>query len=113
MEVLSIGANPVCIVDALSVEPEPLGAEILVGIREEAAKVGLDPKLAVTGSTEKNFIVEQTGIGVTVIGCCEKELLRIGTSKPNDIVAAIGIPCVAEQVLPAEKVAELRKRLML
>jgi len=67
--------------------------------------------LAVTGSTEKNIAVEQTGIGVTVIGACGKEQLRIGTSNPNDIVVAIGVPSVAEEVLPAEregKIADTR-----
>lgn len=109
MEVISAGATPLCIVDALGVEPCPLGAEILAGIREEAALAGLDPDQAVTGSTEKNIIVEQTGIGVTVIGTCQKEQLKIGTSQPDDIVAAIGLPSVGAQVLPAEsegKIAE-------
>ncbi len=103
MEVLSVGANPVCVVDALGVEPAPLGAEILAGIREESEHAGLDPELAVTGSTEKNIVVEQTGIGVTVIGTCQKDQLKIGTSQPNDFVAAIGLPSVGDQVLPAEK----------
>jgi hypothetical protein len=102
MEVLSVGATPICIVDALGVEPAPLGAEILAGIREEATLAGLNPDLAVTGSTEKNIIVEQTGIGVTVIGTCQKEQLNIGTSQPEDLVVAIGLPCVGAQVLPAE-----------
>jgi hypothetical protein len=103
MEVLSVGANPICVVDALGVEPKPTGAEILKGIRDEAEKAGLDRKLAVTGSTEKNIVVEQTGIGVTVIGICKKGQLRIGTSLPTDIVVALGIPCVGDEVVPAEK----------
>jgi hypothetical protein len=109
IEVLSVGATPICIVDALGVEPAPLGAEILAGIREEAALAGLDQDLAVTGSTEKNMIVEQTGIGVTVIGTCQKEQLNIGTSQPKDLVVAVGLPSVGEQVLSAEsegKIAE-------
>lgn len=103
MEVLSVGADPICIVDTLGVEPEPLGAEILTGIRDEAVKAGLDPKLAVTGSTEKNIVVEQTGIGVTVVGVCAAQQLKIGTSKPHDVIAAIGIPSVAGQVISGEK----------
>lgn len=101
MEVFSVGAAPVCVVDALGVEPSPLGAEILAGIREETKLAGLDPNLAVTGSTEKNIIVEQTGIGVTAIGICQRNQLKIGTSQPEDIVAAIGLPSVGDQVLPA------------
>lgn len=109
MEVLAVGAKLACIVDALGVEPEPTGAEILKGIRAEAKEAGLNPKLAVTGSTEKNVSVEQTGIGVTVIGTCKKEALRIGTAKAGDVVAAIGVPSVGEEVLSAEgadKIAE-------
>lgn len=102
MEVLAVGANPICIVNTLSVEPKPTGNQILKGIRTEAKKVGLDPKLAVTGSTEKNIIVQQTGIGVTVIGRCRQEQLKIGTAQPDDIVVSLGIPCMGEDVLSAE-----------
>ena len=107
MEVLSVGATPLCVVDALGVEPQPLGAEILQGIRDESKQAGLDPKLAVTGSTEKNIVVEQTGIGVTVIGICSLEQLRIGTSQPDDLVVAVGLPSVADEVLPAEKTGNI------
>jgi selenophosphate synthetase-related protein len=107
MEVLAVGATPLCVVDALGVEPYPLGAEILRGIREESEQAGLDPELAVTGSTEKNIIVEQTGIGVTAVGICAVDELKIGTSQPDDIVVAIGLPGVADQVLPAEKEGKL------
>jgi hypothetical protein len=106
MEVLSTGAKPICVIDTLSVEPEPTGNEILEGVRDEAKKVGLDPKLAVMGSTEKNFAVEQTGIGVTAIGIIEKSLLKIGVSKPEDIVVAVGFPCVGDEVLHAEKLGK-------
>lgn len=106
MEVLSTGAKPVCLVDTLSVEPEPTGNEIIRGIRDEAYVAGLDPSLAVTGSSEKNIPVEQTGIGVTVVGMTRKELLRIELSKPDDVVVSIGTPCVGNEVVPAER--ELR-----
>lgn len=103
MEVLSTGAIPFCIIDNLSVELNPTGLEILEGIKDEAKIAGLDPKLAITGGTEKNFLVEQTGIGITVIGFSKKEKLRIGCSKPDDIVVAIGRPCVGNEVIPGEE----------
>ncbi len=103
MEVLSTGAKPICVVDTLSVEPEPLGSEILNGVRDEAESAGLDPKLAVTGSCEKNFAVQQTGIGITVIGISKKSSMRIGISQPNDAIVALGVPCVGNEVVPAEK----------
>ncbi|MCX8152854.1 MAG: AIR synthase related protein [Candidatus Bathyarchaeota archaeon] len=102
MEVLAVGAAPACIVDTLCVEPEPLGAEILRGVRAEAEKVGLDPRLAVTGSAEKNFQVEQTGMGITVIGICRRDEMKIGVSRSGDVVAAVGIPCVGYEVISAE-----------
>lgn len=103
MEVISTGAKPVCIVDNLSVELKPTGLEILRGVREEAVAAGLDPELAVTGSAEKNFSTDQTGIGVTVIGTCRKEQLRIGCSQAGDALVAIGSPVVGGEVLPAEE----------
>lgn len=111
MEVLSTGSKPVCLVDTLNVEPEPTGIEIIKGVQDEAKEAGLDPELAVTGSSEKNILVDQTGIGVTVIGMTRKELLRIGISQPKDVVVAIGIPCVGDEVILAEKkekTAEIR-----
>lgn len=103
MEVLSTGAKPICIVNTLSVEPEPLGIEVIKGVKDEAKEAGLDPKLAVIGSSEKNIPVEQTGIGATVVGMTRKEFLKIGLSKPKDLVAAIGLPCVGNEVVLAEK----------
>lgn len=117
MEVLSTGARPICLVNTLSVEPEPTGLDIIRGIKNEAKEAGLHPKLAVTGSSEKNIPVKQTGIGVTVIGMNRKELLKIGLSKPKDMVVAIGLPFVGKQVVTAEKegkiadISDLRKLL--
>jgi len=102
MEALSVGATPVCLVDALSVEMIPSGREIIRGVVSSAVEVGLDPKLAVTGGTEKNFQTEQTGIGVTVIGFVRKDLLRIGSSQLGDVIVAVGVPCVGIEVLKGD-----------
>jgi selenophosphate synthetase-related protein len=102
MEIMSVGATPVCVVDNLCMELNPTGDEVLEGIRDEAKKAGLDPKLAVTGSSEKNFSVEQSGIGITVIGLASKKSLRIGTSQPEDLVVSVGNPCVGAEVVSAE-----------
>lgn len=102
MEVLSVGAKPVCVVDNLCVERNPTGEEILRGVRAEAVAAGLDPEWAVTGSCEKNFVVQQTGIGITVVGVCGKNTLRIGCSQSNDVVVAIGKPCLGYEVILGE-----------
>jgi len=111
MEVLAVGAWPICLTDTLGVEPDPTGREILEGIKGEVKAAGLDDSLIITGSMEKNVQTEQTGIGVTVIGLAAKNNLKIGTSHPGDVVVAVGVPSVRNEVLPAEeqgKIADLQ-----
>ncbi len=101
MEVMAAGAAPVSLVNNLCVEPEPTGKEILEGVREEARLVGLDPGLAITGSTEKNIPTIQTGVGVTALGLAWAEELRLGKSRPGHRVACVGAPRVGEEVVAA------------
>ena len=103
MEVFSSGAEPICVVDNLTSDLDQTGLEILRGVKEEAVQAGLNPRSAVTGSYEKNFVVEQTGVGVTVIGICDKKDLRIGVSKAGDALVALGTPSVGAEVLAAEE----------
>jgi selenophosphate synthetase-related protein len=103
MEVLSVGAIPFCLVDTLSVEMNPTGKEIINGVVSSAVEAGLDPELAITGGTEKNFRTVQTGVEVTVIGFVKKDLLRIGTSQLGDVIVAVGLPCVGSEVLEGDK----------
>ncbi|MEM3594790.1 MAG: hypothetical protein QXS27_08660 [Candidatus Jordarchaeaceae archaeon] len=92
MEVLAAGAYPVIVVNNLCVEMEPSGREILEGIRFEVERLGLDPDLVITGSTEKNMVTTQTGLGVTVIGLAKIDELKIGVSQPGDLVVCVGFP---------------------
>lgn len=92
MEVIAAGAYPFIVVDNLCVELDPSGKGILEGIRYEVARLGLDPDLVITGSTEKNMVTRQTGLGVTVIGLTKKENIMIGSSQPGDVVACFGLP---------------------
>jgi len=103
MEVLSTGAKPICLVNTLCVEPKPTGLEIIQGIREEIRQAGLGSKFTITGSSEKNVPVRQTGLGVTTIGIATRNRLRIGLSKKKDIVASVGIPLVGSEVLSGDK----------
>jgi hypothetical protein len=103
MEALSVGARPICIVNTLAVEPEPTGREIVRGIRAEVRRAQLDRRLVIAGSTEKNVLVSQTGVGITVVGIATARLLRIGRSELGDAVVAIGKPSVREEVILGEK----------
>jgi selenophosphate synthetase-related protein len=103
MEVMAVGATPVCLTDTLGVEPDPTGFEIVKGIKKAVELAQLDDSLPVIGSMEKTIEVEQTGIGITVVGLTPKNDLKIGLSKPEDLIVAIGQPSVKDEVLPAEK----------
>jgi selenophosphate synthetase-related protein len=107
MEVLAVGATPVCLTNTLGVEPDPTGFEILEGIKSEIRLASLDCSLAIIGSMEKTVSVEQTGMGITVVGLAPKNSLRIGLSKPDDLIVAVGHPCVKDEVLPAEERGEI------
>lgn len=99
MEVLSVGAEPVAVIDTLSVEPDPTGAAIRRGIEQELREAGLDPTLSLNGSEEKNFPTRQTGLGVTVIGLADKRAFRSNLTQAGDQLCLIGYPCVGRDVL--------------
>ena len=107
MEVLAVGAFPVCLTNTLGVEPDPTGLEIVEGIKSEVKVAQLNHSLVVTGSTEKTVAVEQTGIGVTVVGFAPKNELKIGLCKPDYLIVAVGCPSVKDEVLPAEERGEI------
>ncbi|GAW91715.1 AIR synthase related protein [Calderihabitans maritimus] len=104
MEVIAVGARPLLVVNTLCVEPTPTGEEILSGIRDEIEAAGLDPRISITGSMEKNVPVSQTGLGVTVIGLAngdasgKGEGLRWGLGAPGDTVVVVGMPKVGSEV---------------
>ena len=102
LEVLSIGAIPQMITIAISNEPKPAGEEILKGVREELKAMDL-PSLPMAISTEKNMLTEQTGLGITVVGVCEKAKLRIGQSKPGDGIFCMGLPKVGPEIFSPDE----------
>jgi selenophosphate synthetase-related protein len=107
MDVTATGAFPILLSATLGVEKEPTGNEILQGIRNEARIIGLDPNQVIMENTEENFKSIQTGAGLTVVGFANEDELRLGKTRPGDIVVAIGKPKVGDEVLPAEAKGEI------
>ncbi len=103
MEILAVGAIPICIATPLSVEPTPTGKGIIRGIRSEIEYAGLDPQTPMIDSTEKNFKVRQTGAGVTAIGLAGANSLNVGRCVQGDAVFALGLPHVGTEVLTGER----------
>ncbi len=97
MEVLAVNAKPISITNTLSVEYDPTGIEIIKGIKKALGEVGL--KEILNGSTEDNIKTYETGVGITVIAIVDKEKLKLSNSHKGDIIAAIGIPLVGEDVI--------------
>ena len=96
LEVLSTGAIPQLMTVAVSNEPHPAGTELVEGVKAELESAGWTLPMAI--STEKNMTTKQTGLGVSVIGIAEKNLLRIGMVQPEDDVYCLGLPKVGAEL---------------
>jgi len=110
MDVLSTGSWPIAIIATLSVEMSPTGFNITRGIKSEMRKIDLDPQILCV-NTEENISVEQTGLGITVVGLGLEGDLRVGTTQIGDVIIAVGEPHVGEEVIEAERyhrIADLR-----
>jgi len=101
METIAIGARPKCISVTIPLERGRISSGILAGVRSETSLV--DYKIPIVSSTENNFIVKQSGLGVTVIGVVNHDSMRVGRSKRDDVVLSIGSPFVGHGVVSAEK----------
>jgi hypothetical protein len=103
MEVLSVGASPICVVNTLSVEPNPAGHQIAEGVRKELHRARISPAVPTLFSSEKNIRTVQTGLGVTIVAKAPLRKLKIGKCMQNDLVLAVGLPFVGSDVLKAER----------
>jgi hypothetical protein len=103
MEVLSTGAEPVCVSSALAVEPKPSGVQILRGVKAEMKRALLDPNIPTVYSAEKNFKVQSTGVGITVVGVAIRNRMRVARCELGDEIVAVGLPRVGGDVLLGEK----------
>lgn len=97
MELLSVGAAPLAVINTLSVEMEPTGRRIISGIENLLREVKIDLEI-INGSTEENFPMKQTAMGVTLIGEVEKNQLRLSKSQRGDFVLLLGIPKVGGEI---------------
>ncbi|MEM0488883.1 MAG: AIR synthase related protein [Candidatus Bathyarchaeia archaeon] len=102
MEVMAVGAKPICVACGLGVEPKPTGESIIEGVLSEIRKVGLDQSSLVI-STEKNFETTQTSMGVSVIGLANLNELKMGQAKDGDLIISLGVPSVGIEVLENEQ----------
>ena len=103
LELCCAGASAIALTLTLSTELKPTGTEIRSGLIKALREFGLPNTIPLTMSSEKNFAVDVTGIGVTALGFTTMKNLRIGLSEPGDAVLLLGKPAVGEKVLEAER----------
>lgn len=116
-EVIAIGAEPITVINTLSVEMNDTGKGIIQGIKRAISPLGLPEDIIVTGSTEENFPVCQTGIGVTIIGIINKDKWQKPITRSGYLAVVAGLPKVGQEVLDDEErtiisprvIKELRK----
>ncbi|MBU5437301.1 hypothetical protein KQI42_04730 [Tissierella sp. MSJ-40] len=98
MEILSFGAKPVTIVNTLSVEMNDTGKQIIDGIKQALEPLDFDMSNLITGSTEENIPVTQTGMGITIIGIVNKEEWKKPYTQPGLFCVVVGLPKVGHEV---------------
>ncbi len=97
LEVLAAGAVPQIVTVAVSNELYPTGDGILAGVKDELKSAGIE-SLPAAISTEKNMPTRQTGLGISIVGICRREEVRIATSLSGDNVYCLGLPKVGPEV---------------
>lgn len=102
MELLCQRVKPVCLVDNLGVEMEPTGRGLITGIEKALEPLNYKEDILITGSTEENIQVSQTFIGITIIGLIEKAKWRAYRPQKGDILVALGIPLVGDELVNYE-----------
>lgn len=103
MEMLSIGAKPLALSNTLSVEMHPAGEEIIKGIHDALRLIGDTDQVEITGSTEENIRVSQTGMGITLMGRVNSKEFRFPKTSEHDLAVVLGKPMVGEMVLKADQ----------
>ncbi len=91
MEILASGAVPVAVYADFCYGPSAYNDEVLHGIRDELASVGVDPSIIIkTYGTAKEPQCSATG--ATVVGQAGPGGLQVAVSRPGDRVYTIGRP---------------------
>lgn len=99
MEVIALGSTPLALINTLSVEMEGYGERILKGIRRAVSELPEEVVIPVTGSSEENFPMVQTALGITVIGNLEKNRVLPPITDGTEALYLVGLPKVGEEVL--------------
>ena len=101
MECMAAGGKPISIVIHNFCDDHAWDL-LLAGIEKGLEELGLKGAVSVTGSTESNFTMLQSALGMIVLGKRESSYVD-EVSFENRKVAVIGSPLVGNEVLEQEK----------
>ncbi|HLR34807.1 MAG TPA: AIR synthase related protein [Tissierellales bacterium] len=102
MEILSFGAKPITVVNTLSVEMNDTGGKIIKGIEKALRPLDFDISNLITGSTEENIPVVQTGMGITILGIVDKKKWNKPSTQADLASVVVGLPKVGDEVVDDE-----------
>lgn len=101
MECLAAGGNPFA-VTVQNFCGEGAWGELIIGINRGIAELGLE-ELQITGSTESNFPLVQSAVGLTVLGKKKTSRTDLRPHFTDDTrIAVIGKPLVGDEVMENE-----------
>lgn len=95
MECLAVGAR-LRAVQLMNLTSDSAWERYSEGVKKGLAELGLEA-IPITGSSESNFLLKQSALGVTCIGMREKQSDE--TVKDNLSYALIGTPLVGDEVM--------------
>lgn len=91
MEIIASGAYPFLMIDALGVEYEPTGRQVVEVLKDELSRLGY-PDIHINGSTEDNIPVSSSAAGIVVLGTVDKDRFYPGTTLDGDGLFLVGVP---------------------
>ncbi|MED3648666.1 ATPase [Halalkalibacterium halodurans] len=101
LECMSVGATPFTFLVQNFSGDEPY-QKMIDGINRALGEAN-QAQATIAGSTESNMVLEQSCLGVTVIGRVHQSALKIGITPKDAGIALLGKPLVGEEVVSQEK----------
>ncbi len=98
-ELASLRVKPSVIINNVCAEMDTTGKLVIEGINKYMKDYFPEMEFILTGSTEENFKMVQTGIGLSVIGYKNRAEFELPKSSYGDYVAVIGIPKIGQEVV--------------
>lgn len=97
MECLSAGARPISVVIHNFCDDESWDA-VVSGVKKGLRELGM-PTIPITGSTESNFPLLQSALGIVVLGVRGNSFMETSGLQKSSKLAVIGMPLVGQEVV--------------